>query len=69
IATEDMVHNDNRMVFGFSHQYFIANSEQVKRRWFRRMPLDPIFILRYLKHEIPMRIARWKSRKYYVRKK
>ena len=69
VATEDMVHNDNRMVFGFSHQYFIANSEQVKRRWFRRMPLDPIFILRYLKHEIPMRIARWKSRKYYVRKK
>lgn len=69
VATEDMVHNDNRMVFGFSHQYFIANSEQVKRRWFRRMPLDPIFLLRYLKHEIPMRIARWKSRKRYARKK
>jgi hypothetical protein len=69
VATEDMVHNDNRMIFGHSHQYFISNSEKVKRRWFRRMPLDPIFLLRYLKHKIPMQIARWRQRKYYVRKK
>lgn len=68
-ATEDMVHNDNRMVFGHSHQYFIANSPKVKRRWFRRLPLDPVFLLRFLKHEIPARIARFRRRKYHVRPK
>ncbi|MDP2705561.1 MAG: DUF4238 domain-containing protein [bacterium] len=68
VATEDMVHNDNRMVFGYSHQYFIANSHKLKRRWFRRLPLDPVFIWRFLKNKTPMWIAdfRRKYRKYHV---
>ena len=68
VATEDMVHNDNRMVFGYSHQYFIANSQKLKRRWFRRLPLDPVFIWRFLKNKTPMWIAdiRRKYRKHHV---
>lgn len=68
VATEDMVHNDNRMIFGYSHQYFIANSEKLKRRWFRRLPLDPVFLWRFLKNKTPMWIAdlRRKYREYHV---
>ncbi len=70
VATEDMVHNDNRMVFGYSHEYFIANSKKLKRRWFRRLPLDPVFLWRYIKHEIPdrfRRLRRFWRRKLYER--
>jgi hypothetical protein len=67
MATEDMVHNDNRMVFGHSHEYFISNSEEVKRRWFNRLPLDPVFLWRYLRHEVPRRVVRFKRRKQYDR--
>lgn len=68
VATEDMVHNDNRMLFGYSYQYFIANSEKLNRRWFRRLPLDPVFLWRFLKNKTPMWIAdlRRKYRKYHV---
>jgi hypothetical protein len=65
VATEDMVHNDNRMVFGFSHEYFITNSEKLNRRWFRRLPLDPVFLIRFLKNKISMWIAQLR-RKYHV---
>ena len=67
-ATEDMVHNDNRMLFGHSHQYFIANSENLRRRWFRRLPLDPVFLWRFLKNKAPLWIAdlRRKNHKYHV---
>ena len=68
-ATEDMVHNSNRMTFGHSHEYFIANSQKLKRRWFRRMPLDPVFLWRYLRHEIPLRLHRFRNRKHYVRQR
>jgi len=67
--SEDRVHNDNRMVYGHSHQYFIANSEKVKRSWFRRLPTDPVFLWRYLKNMTPMWIARFRRRKHYVRAK
>jgi hypothetical protein len=68
-ADEDMVHNSNRMTFGYSHEYFIANSQKLKRRWFRRMPLDPVFLWRYLRHEIPLRLHRFRNRKHYVRQR
>jgi hypothetical protein len=68
-ATEDMVHNDNRMTYGYSHQYFIANSPKVKWRWFQRLPLDPVFLTRFLKHKISEWIARYSKRKYHVRPK
>ena len=69
VATEDMVHNDNRMTYGHSHQYFIANSPKVKWRWFQRLPLDPVFLWRFLKHKISEWITRYRQHKYYVRSK
>lgn len=66
---EDMVHDWNRMVYGHSHQYFITNSEKLKRRWFRRLPLDPIFLWRYLKHKIKQRTFQLKNKKYYGKHK
>lgn len=48
---EDKVHESNRMVYRYSHQYFVANSPKLKRRWFHRLPLDPVFLGRYLKHK------------------
>ncbi len=46
----DLIHESNRMVFGHSHEHFIANSKKIKRGWFRRFPLDPIFILKIFKN-------------------
>ena len=66
---EDMVHDMNRMVYGYSYQYFIANSEKLKRRWFRRMPLDPIFLWRYLKNEIRVGKDKFNNRRYYARQR
>lgn len=48
----DLIHESNRMVFGHSYKHFIANSSKIKRRWFRRFPLDPIFIIRIFKNRI-----------------
>ena len=66
---EDMVHDSNRMVFGHAHEYFIANSPKLKRRWFRRFPLDPVFIWRILKNQYQMKLAQWRRSKYHVRKR
>ena len=55
---KDWIHECNRMVFGYSHECFIANSPKLKRRWFRRFPLDPIFIWRFLKNEVKAKLAR-----------
>jgi hypothetical protein len=52
---KDHIHESNRMVRSHSHESFIANSPRIKRRWFLRFPLDPIFIGRILK-----RVARTK---------
>lgn len=66
---EDTVHESNRMVFGHSHQYFIANSPKLKRRWFRRLPLDPLLIWRFLTHKVTTQYRRLRARKHYVRKR
>lgn len=66
---EDMVHDSNRMVYGYSHEHFIANSPKLKRRWFRRFPLDPVFIWRILKNQYQMKLAQWRRPKYHVRKR
>ena len=42
----DWIHELNRSVFGHSHQYFIADSRKIKRRWFNPFPLDAVFINR-----------------------
>jgi hypothetical protein len=54
---QDMVHEVNRHVFGSSHEYFIANSPKLRRRWFRRYPLDPVFIWRMARNELKLRLA------------
>lgn len=61
----DRIHEYNRMVFGYSHEHFIANSPKIKRRWFRRFPLDPIFIWRILKNEVKIKLSRLRY-KYHV---
>lgn len=48
----DHIHECNRMIFNHSHEYFIANSPKLKRRWFSRFPLDPIFILKLFKNKV-----------------
>lgn len=63
----DLVHESNRMVFGHSDQYFIANSSKIKRRWFRRFPLDPIFIWKIVKNEAMIKFKQLHYRhKYHV---
>lgn len=59
----DLTHDCNRMVFGYSYQYFIANSPKIKRRWFRRFPLDPVFMIRILRNRT------WPQLKYWVKKR
>lgn len=66
----DRVHDLNRMLFGRSHKYFIANSPKIKRMWFRRYPLDPIFIFRIIKNRIfPQLKYKLSNLKYNVRRK
>lgn len=60
---KDLVHEFNRMTFGHSHKSFIANSPKIKRRWFRRFPLDPIFIMRILKNRT------WPQIKYSIKRR
>jgi len=63
---EDTVHESNRTIYGYSHRFFIANSPKLKQRWFRRLPLDPIFLLRYLKHKTMEGCRRLRARKRHV---
>ena len=52
------IHESNRMVFGHGHEYFIANSRKIERRWFHRFPLDPIFVWKMLRNEARSKLAR-----------
>ena len=60
----DNIHECNRMVRGYSHEYFIANSPKIKRRWFLRFPLDPIYIGRILKNEVRIKLSRLRHKRY-----
>ena len=64
----NLIHESNRMVFGHSYKYFIANSSKIKRCWFRRFPLDPIFIIKILRNRIypQIKYALKKQFKHYV---
>jgi hypothetical protein len=62
---EERVHEDNRMVYGYSHEYFIANSARLKRRWFRRIPLRPSFLLKYLRHQLRAQVIKMRH-KYHA---
>ncbi|OJI06414.1 hypothetical protein BK004_03670 [bacterium CG10_46_32] len=65
----NLIHDCNRMTFGHSHQYFIANSPKIKRRWFRKFPLDPVFMIKILKNKIWPQVKYWAERQFrkYVR--
>ena len=54
----DLIHEHNRMVYAHSHESFVANSPKIKRRWFSRYPLDPIFMLRILKNKAKIKLSR-----------
>ena len=57
---QDTVHEFNRHVFGHSHGCFIANSPKLKRRWFRRYPLDPVFLWGMVRAKLKMKFAQWR---------
>lgn len=61
---KDLIHECNRMVVGYAHQYFIANSPKLKRRWFHRFPLDPVLIWRIVRNEMRMKLARMRHSRY-----
>ena len=46
----------NRSLLGHSHQYFIANSPVLKKRWFSRYPLNPTFIGKFFFNTIKRNI-------------
>lgn len=54
---QDTVHEFNRHVFGHSHECFIGNSPRLKRRWFRRYPLDPVFLWRMVRAKLTVKFA------------
>ena len=45
------VEEANRMVIGHCYKYFVSHSPRTRRHWFRRYPLDFVFILKILKHQ------------------
>lgn len=41
----------NRMTIGQCYSYYVSHSAKTRRHWFRRYPLDFLFILKILKHQ------------------
>lgn len=60
--SKNQVDDWNRMTYGHSHKYFIVNSRKTKRVWFSRIPRDPFFICRVLKHKV----LNWYRRRKHV---
>ncbi|MBA7640703.1 hypothetical protein ES703_48374 [subsurface metagenome] len=48
------VEENNRMIVGHCYKYFVSNSPKIKRMWFRRYPMDFLFILKILRHKMDM---------------
>lgn len=48
------VQESNRMTVGYAYKYFISHSPKPKRMWFRPYPLDPLFIMKIIKHKFDM---------------
>lgn len=67
------VENLNRMARGHCDKEFISCSPNRKWIWFHRLPLDPVFFIKFLKHQLRFFIhdvrMKWIQRKYYERKK
>jgi len=60
----DMIHELNRATYNNADGHFIARSPKLKRRWFRRHPIDPVFLFKmfrsYLRHR---RIKKYHERR------
>jgi len=48
--TKVQVEEANRMTIGHCYQYFVSHKPKTKRHWFRRYPLDAVFIFKILRH-------------------
>lgn len=65
------VEEANRMTVGHCYKYFVSRSRRVKRMWFRRYPMNFLFILKILRHKITMclyRIKMWYKHRHVRRK-
>lgn len=48
------VDESNRMTIGHSYEYVVCHSSRTKRLWFRKYPMNLIFLLRILIHQVRM---------------
>ena len=65
------VQEANRMVVGHCYKYFVSHSPKPKRMWFRRYPMNPLFILKIVRHQTKMWLYEIKHKYKYrnVRRK
>jgi hypothetical protein len=65
------VHEANRMVVGHSYSYFVSDSPGTRRHWYRRYPLNILFLLKVFSHKARAAWSRARSllHNYYVRKR
>ena len=59
------VEEANRMIVGHCYRYFVSHSSKVRRHWFRSYPLDPLFVLKILRHRISMSLHQLSTRYKY----
>jgi len=73
LLTGSDVENLNRMTRGHCDKEFISCSPKKKWVWFHRLPLDPVFFLKFLKHKIGVTThdlkLKWGYRKIYGNRK
>lgn len=73
LLTGSDVENLNRMTRGHCDKEFISCSPNRRWVWFHRLPLDPVFFMKFLKYQSRLLIhdikLRWSERKYHVRRK
>lgn len=65
------VEEANRMTIGHCYSYFVSHSPKTKRHWFRRYPLDIVFVFKILRHQVVKgwhRVRMW-YRYRHVRKR
>lgn len=50
--SKGQVEEANRMTIGHCYSYFVSHSPKTRRHWFRRYPLDVVFIFKILRHKV-----------------
>lgn len=58
--SKGQVEEANRMTIGHSYHYFVSHSPKTRRHWFRRYPLDVVFIFKIVRHKVARRWHRVK---------